>query len=192
MNGAASVNLPRSVAPGELVDVSINLKSPATAGTFRGDWKVRDDRGVFFVHRLWVQIKVQAAAPPPPPTATAVTIYKSGSLAINQTFMADLDEGVITLDAARDVWFEAVSDIEKYLTPQSGVSMAVFGNSAPSRAQCLGAALSNSKIPLNSMPVGTHVCYVTNQGRPGVFRVNSLTAGEPQTLTIGYTTWNTP
>jgi hypothetical protein len=52
-----------SVAPGETVDISVTLTAPNTAGTYRGDWKVRNAAGVQFglddgTKPFWVQVKV--------------------------------------------------------------------------------------------------------------------------------------
>ncbi len=52
-----------SVAPGETVDISVTLTAPNTAGTYRGDWKVRNGAGAQFglgdgTKPFWVQIKV--------------------------------------------------------------------------------------------------------------------------------------
>jgi hypothetical protein len=57
---------------------------------------------------------------------------------------------------------------------------------------CLGASLSTTRFPIGSAPVGTYVCYRTNEGRPGAFRVNELTSDAMQILKIGFTTWNAP
>lgn len=131
--------------------------------------------------------------PTPTPTNTpAPTTYKTGLLEISQTWGADLDEGVITVNSTHDLWFEAVTATEKYLTPRNGASIVIWGPSAPGMYDCLGASLSTTRIPIGSAPVGTYVCYQTNEGRPGVFRVNELTAGVPQVLKIGFTTWNAP
>lgn len=137
--------------------------------------------------------------PPPTPTPAATitntpapSTYKTGPLEIPQTYRADLDEGVLSSTSALDLWFEAVTASEKYLTPRNGASFAVWGTTAPGMYDCIGASLSTNRIPIGSAPVGTYVCYQTNQGRPGVFRVNELTAGPSQVLKIGFTTWNAP
>jgi len=137
--------------------------------------------------------------PPPTPTPAATitntpapTTYKTGPLEIPQTYRADLDEGVLSSTSALDLWFEAVSSSEKYLTPRNGATFAVWGTSAPGMYDCIGASLSDARIPIASAPVGTYVCYRTNQGRPGVFRVNELSGSPSQTLKIGFTTWNAP
>jgi len=58
------VPLPTSVAPGEEVDISVQLKSPLDPGTFRGEYKLRDaDEKQFGLgdgsKPFWAQIKVK-------------------------------------------------------------------------------------------------------------------------------------
>lgn len=69
MSGPASKAVTAgTVAPGDTVDISINLKAPNTAGTHRGTYKIRNDSGVIFTNTgIWVQIKVVE------PVAFAVT-----------------------------------------------------------------------------------------------------------------------
>ena len=64
MGAPEYVPLTASVAPGEDVDVSVQLKSPLDAGTFRGEYKLRDADGKLFglgdgSEPFWVQIKVK-------------------------------------------------------------------------------------------------------------------------------------
>lgn len=61
MSGPANKNLTQSVAPGEQVDISVDLTAPASDGTYQGNWKIADDQGDFFVHTIWVKIKVKPA-----------------------------------------------------------------------------------------------------------------------------------
>jgi hypothetical protein len=75
MGGAASVTLPATIAPGQTVDVSVSLKSPADTGTYTGYWMLKSDGGSIFGlgnnadKAFWVVIKVGD-----PATATAVAI----------------------------------------------------------------------------------------------------------------------
>jgi len=62
MSGPASKNLTTNVAPGEAVDVLIDLKAPGSDGTYKGIWKMQSDDGQNYA-QFWVQIKVKAAAP---------------------------------------------------------------------------------------------------------------------------------
>ena len=65
MSGPASFPLTSSsVAPGENVEISINLTAPQTPGNYRGDWKLRNAAGQTFglgtqgIASFWVVINV--------------------------------------------------------------------------------------------------------------------------------------
>ena len=69
MGGSASIPLTNgSVAPGENVKISMNLKAPGSEGTFRGNFKLRNAAGVVFGlgsaadQPFWVEIKVTTKA----------------------------------------------------------------------------------------------------------------------------------
>jgi len=58
MGGPASKNFPNNVAPGETVDLSVNLTAPATGGTYKGTWRAVSDSNEEFIHNIWAQIVV--------------------------------------------------------------------------------------------------------------------------------------
>lgn len=64
MSAPASLKLPKSVAPGGTVDVTVNMTAPAAAGTYRGNWQLKTAAGVLFGigaaanKPFWVEIKV--------------------------------------------------------------------------------------------------------------------------------------
>ena len=62
MGGPNSKKLTQEVAPNELVDISVDLQAPGSAGTYKGHWKVADDEGNMFVNNIWVEIKAVAPA----------------------------------------------------------------------------------------------------------------------------------
>lgn len=77
MDAPASVQLTSgTVNPGQSVDISVDLTAPATTGTFRGNWQLRDPSDVLFGIEnstsglFWVEIKVEE----PAPTVTTVEI----------------------------------------------------------------------------------------------------------------------
>src|SRR5258708_5918607 len=80
MGGPSPVNLPSSVAPGQTVDLSINLNSPNTAGRFIGYWKFRNANGVPFGLGLdgsksfWVEIDVSGTIPTATPTSVGTPV----------------------------------------------------------------------------------------------------------------------
>ncbi len=60
-----------AISPGQGVDISVNLASPAAAGTYKGYWQIRDQNGVVFgtnTGAFWVQI---ITIPPTPTSAPA-------------------------------------------------------------------------------------------------------------------------
>jgi len=48
MSAVFPVNLTQTVAPGQAVDVSVNMVSPATSGNYQGNWKLRNASSVVF------------------------------------------------------------------------------------------------------------------------------------------------
>ncbi|HEX5840296.1 MAG TPA: NBR1-Ig-like domain-containing protein, partial [Anaerolineales bacterium] len=67
MGTTTSVNLPGGTAPGQTVDVSVNLTAPNAAGSYRGYWKFKNASGTAFgigaaANRpWWVEIVVTAS-----------------------------------------------------------------------------------------------------------------------------------
>jgi hypothetical protein len=70
MSGPATQALPSSVAPGQTVDISVNLKSPGTANDYQGNYKLQNASGVTFGTgaggggSFYVKIKVTGTATP--------------------------------------------------------------------------------------------------------------------------------
>jgi hypothetical protein len=62
--GSTSVNIPVSVPPGQMVDISINLTAPASVGHYKSLWKLGNTSGVQFGvgntsnESFWVDINV--------------------------------------------------------------------------------------------------------------------------------------
>jgi hypothetical protein len=68
MNGPATQALAGNVNPGQTVDLSVNLKAPASNGTYSGYWRLRNAAGGTFT-QFYVRIKVQ------PPGANTVDLH---------------------------------------------------------------------------------------------------------------------
>ena len=88
MGGPASSPL-GTVAPGQEVDLSVNLKAPAAAGSYRGYWRLKNSAGVLLPvsggyqsTSFFVDIKVKS--PTPTPTNTTAP---SGDLYIIEIIM---------------------------------------------------------------------------------------------------------
>ncbi len=75
MSGPASLALTTNVNPGQTVDISVNLKAPATPGDYTSYWKLRNAAGVTFA-TFYVDIKVGGSGTF---AVTSVTLSDTGS-----------------------------------------------------------------------------------------------------------------
>jgi len=105
--GAPSNNpLSGEVAPGETVDIGINMTAPASAGTYQGFWKLVADDGENLIHNVWVKIKVKSE----PFAVTSVTLtaippFFTGPCPFHFQFTADITSsgiGTVTYYWERD------------------------------------------------------------------------------------------
>jgi hypothetical protein len=62
MSGPATQALTGNVNPGQTMDISVDLKAPATSGDYTGYWKLRNAAGVTFA-TFYVTIKVGGGGP---------------------------------------------------------------------------------------------------------------------------------
>jgi len=130
--------------------------------------------------------RIRIVPMPTPPSPSPVTL-STGPLSVPQTYMFDLDAG--SVGSSGDIWFQAVTASQLYLTPRGGAQMAVGDGSNRGRDGCASASFSTGRVALSATPVGTYICVRTNEGRISQFRMNAISAGSPKTLSIGYTTW---
>ena len=116
--------------------------------------------------------------------------YRTGHLEIKQTYLADLDGGTTSGPQNQaDIWFQAKTATNRFITPRNGAKIAVAGNRSIGKAGCEGLSMTSNSIRLSRVPVGTYVCVKTNKGRISQFRVNQPVGPSPGVLKIGYTTW---
>lgn len=117
-------------------------------------------------------------------------LHSTGSFLAQQTFLFDLDVGALALrERGADVWFEAVTTSEMYLTPVNGSEIALGDGTDRGFGGCQSAAYSTARVSLNQA-AGRFVCARTSDGRLSQFQVASVSGASPRSLTIHYTTWN--
>jgi hypothetical protein len=112
----------------------------------------------------------------------------SGSVTLNANQSVDLD--ILQLDAGgSDVVYRQTDDVHQ-LSPLAGASLGLFGAGQPTYGQCRDTAAGADTINLREMAVGSHFCYITNQGLTGWGRLDALDT-ENNTVTITVLTWAT-
>ncbi len=199
----ARVSLPHRVLPGDQVDIAVPMTAPSTPGIYHSNWMLRSPDGQLFGFGpdgrlpVWVRIWVVGAdlgtppiTPQPPaatsPTATpeAVLIYETR--AIQPGTSLDLD--TLAPDGTPDLQYAQV-DGQATLIPVNGARLAVLGlQETVAQATCQALPKGEAPLPLAALPLGTWLCYATDEGRVGALRLVSL---DPETgeLTLELRTW---
>ena len=89
MGAASSIPLPTTVAPGEEVEVTVDMVAPPDPGAFRGYWKLRNATGQVFGfgananEAIWVDILVQSGIDVEEQTATPQVSGAVSSIALS-------------------------------------------------------------------------------------------------------------
>lgn len=133
-------------------------------------------------------LTVYVGAPPlpaPPEPVDVPDTFSTGPIDLQQTYTANLDNGNVG-GGGTDIWYQAVTAVEKYISPQAGAGLALGDGSNRGYEGCSEESFSSDSIPLADVPPGTYVCAKTNQGRISQFRVNGFVG---TTMKLGYTTW---
>ena len=133
---------------------------------------------------------------PTEPGPSPGTVFRQGTIEIQQTFAFDLDTGYVPtmLQDGGDVWFNAVTDTDRYLTPMywDRAALAVWGQTDPGYAGCASAALGQTDVPIQSLSPGLYLCVRTSEDRVAVLRVIEPPGPSARSATIdlGYTVYN--
>lgn len=112
--------------------------------------------------------------------------FSTGGINWKQTWEINLDTGAQGSEPGTDLWYEAVTDTEKYITPQHGAKISIGDFGQHGWSGCKSSTFTSAKLALDDAPIGSYICVKTNEGRISEFRVNGF-AGT--TMKIGYTTW---
>jgi hypothetical protein len=203
-NAPASVPLDGDVAPGNTVDLSVDMQAPQTPASYISYWKLRNSNSVLFGigpsggSAFWVQIEVVPATtttitPTAPTTATptitptpGVQVQGPASLQIGD--LLDLDALQVNL-GSEDLAYQA-TDQDRALAPVGSAGLAVFGASQPTFTDCQNINLGGQPVVINDL-VGSYLCYRTNMALPGWLLITAL---DPTTgiLNVDIFTWAIP
>jgi hypothetical protein len=200
-----SKNLPGTVPPNGTLDISVVMVAPAAPGTYQGNWKLRNASGLLFGlngnDEFWVRIKVISPTPSATPTPTASPTATSAPTAtptpgiaaqgsVNLTVGAILNLDNLFLGGAAGNDLSYITDVSDnhILNPLNGAQFGVFGASQPSLNQCKNASLGGAGITVENNPVGTYICYRTDENRYGWMQIAAFNSGDGA-LTLSALTW---
>jgi hypothetical protein len=195
-------NFRNPVRPGEIIEITVDMVAPETAGSYQSNWKLRDGNGEMFGlgptgdSPFWVKIEVYAPQYTPTPTseptvtATAV-VYNRGSIGLSIKDQVDLDTGTTDSPAGSDFNFQEDVEGHPVFAPEKGVEIAYFGNALPQLDSCTALTVKKDAIRLAEVKEGSYFCYITSQGLPGFlsFGLQDLPKKE---ILVNFTTWSKP
>ncbi len=115
LSGPASVNLPETVAPGQEVDVSVNLKTPAATGEYKGYWKLENASGRRFGwgdgdKAVWVIVDVKTTPVPFAVTSLTLSVDHDNVVANQCPYTFNFDIGIRASGAGTVTYHLEASD----------------------------------------------------------------------------------
>ena len=204
MSAPSSVPLPQNVAPGNPVDVSVDMVAPMLAGVYQGYWKIKSASGEEFGigangnDPFWVRIQVldlptqTLTSTPATPTVTPTPgVQVSGTVNLLPGDTLDFDTGAVNGGTGDDVSYENVAEGVHQLKTIGTALLGVFGDSKPDFANCSAATPSATFINVEALTPGTYLCYLTGSGALGRAQVSSFTPGDAA-LRLEILTWSQP
>ena len=197
------------VAPGQSVDITVDMVSPTQSGKYQGNWKLRNSASALFgigpnnSAPFWVRIVVAQTATTTPtaatatltptPTPTVPAVKASGNVALRPLDQVDLDSAGINPAGGNgsDLLYTTNTDGQHLLNPLAGVGLAQSGTTQPSLANCQAATLSGEPVAMELVSTGVYFCVRTNMGLPGWIRITGFDLDD-YTLTLDLLTWTIP
>jgi len=123
--------------------------------------------------------------PPVVVLPVAPVTSSTGPINLPQTFTANLDNGNVG-GAGADIWYRAVTGVQKYIKPINGAKLAVGNKSNRGYAGCKTESFSSAQVSIWALPIGSYICAKTSNGKISQFRINGYNG---TTMKLGYTTW---
>jgi len=121
-------------------------------------------------------------------TSGGANVIASGNRKIPQTYLFDLDSGELVRNGDADIWFEAVTETERYLTPKNGAAIG-FTREKPSFEACSTVRMAEKRIPIQRIPGNAYACVRTSRGNLAAFKLLEPVGPSPGVMQIHFSTW---
>ncbi len=212
MAAPESVPLQATVLPAQSVEISVEMIAPQAPGTYQGNWKLSNPEGGLFGigpngdAPFWVRIIVAenqagtatatgeiTATTSPTDLVTPTTTPQgqvSGKLSPIPGDTIDLDSLTMNSDD-EDLIYQVDADQYHWLTPLGEAMIGVYGSQEPTLADCQSASMSSAPIAVESLSIGTYLCYTTDEERTGRALLEAVDPDD-FTPTLELLTWAQP
>jgi hypothetical protein len=134
-------------------------------------------------------LPVASPTPTLSPTATP-PVQASDTLTLLPLDLINLDTLELLAPGA-DMGYQTGVNSYHFLTPLSPALLGVYGNLEPGLKDCQIASMSSAPIAVESLSIGTYLCYRTDQGAFGKARLVALDANT-FALKLDLITWELP
>ncbi len=214
MDAPSIVPFSQTVLPGSEVEIAVEMVSPLTPGTYQGNWKLSNADGILFGigpngdAPFWVRIIVSETLPGTPtltPTQTPVVtpsptrtltptatppVQAIDTLTLSPQDLIDLDTLQLQSQGA-DLGYQAGVNNYHFLMPMSPTLLGVYGSLEPGLEACQVASMSSAPIAVESLSIGTYLCYRTDLGATGRARLVAVDTNTVD-ITLDLLTWELP
>jgi hypothetical protein len=212
-----NISMPGNVAPGQTVDLAVDMSAPLTPDTYQSNWKLVNAAGESFGIGpngdlpFWVRIVVVPEAtatitpsfspsltltgtvPPtitPTPTSTpAISVAGPAILLPGDRY--DLDTNQVNSASGEDMLYQTAPDNTHWLRPQGEAQLGIYGTGEPSLEVCLSASMSGAPVAVESLSEGSYLCFRTGQGLPGWLRYDGFNPAD-SSINVNILTWAQP
>lgn len=214
MDAPPIVPFSQAVPPGSEVEIAVEMVAPLTPGTYQGNWKLSNAEGILFGigpngdAPFWVRIIVSetlpgtptatptltlapvvSPSPTPSPTATP-PVQASATVTILPLDLIDLDTLELQSQGA-DLGYQTGANSYHFLTPMLPTLLGVYGSLEPGLDDCQVASMSSAPMAVESLSIGSYLCYRTDLGATGRARLVALDPNSFE-LTLDLLTWKLP
>ena len=154
-----NVYVPAVVAPGQVVDLSVNLIAPNANGTYKGYWQMRSPQGQNFGQTIWVKISVNDGP---------------GDGPVINSFYVNPDSGYVW-DSTTAYWS---------VVNANSIDIFVDGNFVQTSYDANGSL----SVSFPDQSEGTHTVSITAHGTSDVSASASYDAYQGQVMTTPFIT----
>jgi hypothetical protein len=217
MGAPSAVPLPNKFAPGQSMDISVDLVAPSNPGTYQGNWKLRNASGTWFgigpggSSPFWVRIKVigngtitvtPTTGTPATPTATEFNPYPPATEPANPGIQVSGSNNLVPNDrinldtnqingGGEDLSYQPNAKGKLVLSPLGNAGIAGFGGNTPSYSDCKALQMGGASPAVANLGQGFYICYRTDQGLYGWLRILGYNK-DTGMLSIQINTWALP
>jgi hypothetical protein len=210
LGDADSVPLRESVAPGESIDILVDMTAPLEAGTYQSNWKLQAENGDTFgigptgSSPFWVRVVVvhtptptYSPSPPPPATATPTetplptptpVVRHTGSAEMEVGDLIDLDTSQLNPISGEDLAYQGDDTGSFWILPGPNALLGYYGGGEPDYLGCQQTPLSAAPIGFGSLSLGSYLCLQTDQGYLGWLRLDEVNP-ETDSIRVEFLVW---